>query len=525
MSAALVDAVIAETLAWIRRTAPDAARLQLDSRRVAAGDVFVAVPGAQPGHSADGRNFIQAAIANGAAAIVLEADGTSAGTEAPPHAVVPTLPVPQLRARLGALASEYYGRPSARLRSIGVTGTNGKTSSSQWVAQLLTARGDRCAVIGTVGNGFPDAGLQPSALTTPDVVSLHGAVGDFVAAGARALAMEVSSIGLEQGRVDGMHFAVALFTNLTRDHLDYHGTMAAYEAAKARLFDWPSLTHAVINLDDEAGLRLAGRVRARGGVRLIGYALREPAPAVPVDVLLSAREMRTTAVGMRFELVSRYAGEAAAAATVMPVEVPLVGAFNVANLLGVVGVALASGVALEQACALLPRLLPPPGRMQRVDAGADLPMAIVDYAHTPDAIEKALLALRPLADARGGALWLVFGAGGDRDPGKRSPMGEVAARHADRVVVTSDNPRTENPATIVTAVAEGARAAAGNAVIDCEVERDRAIAAALARAERADVVLIAGKGHEDYQDIGGRKLPFSDVEHARAALAARGGQP
>jgi UDP-N-acetylmuramoyl-L-alanyl-D-glutamate--2,6-diaminopimelate ligase len=511
-------AVVGATLDWLRGVAPHATRMHLDSRRVGPGDVFVGVPGAVPGRSDDGRRFVPSAIANGAAAILVEADGHDAAARAAGSSV-PLRAVPSLRTHLGALASAFHGEPSARLRAIGVTGTNGKTSTSQWIAQLLTARGERCAVIGTVGFGFPDGDLRASALTTPDVVSLHGTVRELADAGARALAMEVSSIGLEQGRVDGMSFKVALFTNLTRDHLDYHGTMQAYEAAKARLFDWPGLTHAVVNLDDQAGVRFARRVRARADVRLIGYALAGSVPAGEVDVLLTARDVEATATGMRFTLA--HSDGTDAGSTEFAVDVPLVGQFNVANLLGVAGVALASGVPVGRACELLPRLVPPPGRMQRVDAGPGLPMAVIDYAHTPDALEKALLALRPLARARGGALWLVFGAGGDRDPGKRAPMGAAAARHADRVVVTSDNPRTEDPGRIVAAVAEGARAEAGGVAVECEVERDRAIAAALGAAAAADVVLIAGKGHEDYQDVGGRKLAFSDVEHARAALAAR----
>ncbi len=500
-----------EVLAWLRAQAPAAFAhdLQLDSRRVAPGDVFVAAPGAIPGKSADGRSFIDAAVGRGAIAVIVEADGWQSR-----EVGVPVLPVANLRRVLGQLAARFYALPSEGLLGIGVTGTNGKTSCSQWVAQLLTLAGTRCAVIGTVGSGFPGA-MQPDAtLTTPDAITLQRAVRRFAHDGARALAMEVSSIGLDQGRVNGMKFDVALFTNLTRDHLDYHGTMERYEAAKTILFDWPTLTDAVINLDDAAGQRLAERLSSRaraGGVRITGYtAQRAPAPGA-VARLLSADDLRATPEGLAFAI--RGNGSAHA------VSVPLVGEFNVSNLLGVVGVALACGVDVERACALLPQLMPPPGRMQRF-GGNGAPLVVVDYAHTPDALDKALAALRPMAQARRGRLWIVCGAGGDRDPGKRAPMGLAGARGADRVVITSDNPRTEDPARIIADVAAGVPA---GTAIDQIADRAQAIAHAVQAAAAEDIVLIAGKGHEDYQDAGGVKRPFSDVDEARVALARRGG--
>ncbi|MFO0146674.1 MAG: UDP-N-acetylmuramoyl-L-alanyl-D-glutamate--2,6-diaminopimelate ligase [Betaproteobacteria bacterium] len=485
---------LTDALAWLRQHAPAARDLHLDSRQVAAGDVFVALPGAR----VDGRDYIAAAVARGAAAAVVEAQGWRG------EAACPVLPLPHLAARAGELAAAFYGAPSAALRMFGVTGTNGKTSCSQWIAQLLTASGTRCAAIGTVGSGFPGREWRDAALTTPDAVSLQRELHRLRAAGAQAVAMEVSSIGLDQGRVAGTHFDVALFTNLTRDHLDYHGTMAAYEAAKTRLFDWPGLRCAVLNLDDAMGRRLA----ARGGGEVIGYGAAGAGDA-PVAWRVQASEVAATARGLAFTVEA--AGRRAR------IDVPLVGQFNVANLLGVLGCALAAGVDFEAACRQLPKLVPPPGRMQRV-GGVEEPLAVIDYAHTPDALAQALAALRPAARARGGALWVVFGAGGDRDPGKRAPMGEAAARGADRVVITSDNPRSEVPDEIVTAVAAGAR---GARQLECIVDRAEAIAHALAEAAPADIVLIAGKGHEPYQEIGGRRLPFSDLEHARAALDAR----
>jgi UDP-N-acetylmuramoyl-L-alanyl-D-glutamate--2,6-diaminopimelate ligase len=480
--------------------------LQLDSRRVQPGDAFIAVPGIKR----DGRAFIDAAVAAGARAVLVEAEGWASR-----EAGVPVLPVAALGRHLGSLAAAWYGQPSAALLSVGVTGTNGKTSCSQWIAQALTLAGRRCGVIGTVGSGFPGE-LDSADLTTPDPVSLQRTVRALAERGAQALAMEVSSIGLDQGRAAGMKYDIAVFTNLTRDHLDYHGTMAAYGAAKARLFDWPSLTHAVLNLDDALGRQIAHALLARArGPKVIGYTL-DDAQECGLALRLAAREVRATAQGLAFTID----GGAECAA----VEVKLVGQFNVANLLAVTGALLGAGLTLAQAAALLPRLAPPPGRMQRLGGAIERnePLAVVDYAHTPDALAQVLAALRPVAQARGGSLWVVFGAGGDRDPGKRAPMGAAAAA-ADRIVVTSDNPRSEDPDAIVAMVAAGVPAGR-----DCEriVDRAQAIAHAIERADARDVVLIAGKGHEDYQDVRGVKTHFSDVEHALSALARRtGGLP
>ena len=476
--------------------------LQLDSRAVQPGDAFVAVPG----RASDGRRFIDAAIERGARVVLVEAVGWTS-RERP----VPVLPVTGLARDLGRLAAAWYGEPSQALLSVGVTGTNGKTSCSQWIAQALGLAGRKCGVIGTVGSGFPGA-LDEANLTTPDAVSLQRVVRRLADAGAQALAMEVSSIGLDQGRVAGMKFDIAVFTNLTRDHLDYHGTMQAYGEAKARLFDWPTLKHAVLNLDDAFGRQIAHTLLARPrAAQVIGYSLRDASSLGLLGQPLIAREVRATAQGLSF--VIETAGERA------PVEVGLVGQFNVANLLAVTGTLQAAGLSLAEAAALLPQLAPPPGRMQRIggEMARNEPLAVVDYAHTPDALAQALAALRPVAQARGGALWVVFGAGGDRDPGKRAPMGEAASA-ADHVVVTSDNPRSEDPEAIVAMVAAGVAPQC-----DCRrvVDRAAAIAQALGAADARDVVLIAGKGHESYQDVRGVKRPFSDVEQALAALAQR----
>ncbi|MBC8118113.1 MAG: UDP-N-acetylmuramoyl-L-alanyl-D-glutamate--2,6-diaminopimelate ligase, partial [Burkholderiaceae bacterium] len=433
--------VLSDALAWMRHAVPsvftDRRDLHLDSRRVKRGDVFVAVPGGKT----DGRDYLSAAAANGAVAALVEANGWHVDAARP--SPLPVHAVEGLSHVMGSLAADFYRHPSEHLLSIGVTGTNGKTSSTQWIAQLLTYAGRRCAVIGTVGIGFADEPLNEASLTTPDSVSLQREVRALLDAGARALAMEVSSIGLQQGRMSGMKVDVALFTNLTRDHLDYHGTMQRYEAAKGLLFDWPTLSHAVINVDDPAGQRLIPRLVERG-VDVIGYgtersesgkAARFVAPH-GIAHLLSAQRVRATANGLAFEVC--LDGQA------IPIEVPLVGQFNVENLLGVLGVMHACGVDFARAMAALPQLSSPTGRMQQVAVSADpahLPLVVVDYAHTPDALSKALAALRPLVEARdqvggtsdSGKLWIVFGAGGDRDPGKREPMGAAAAVGADVV--------------------------------------------------------------------------------------------
>lgn len=469
--------------------------LCVDSRAVAPGDVFLA----HPGLKTDGRDYIAQAVAAGAAAVIYEAsDGFT-----PPPVTVPMLPATGLRALAGHLADAVYGAPSAQLWVAGVTGTNGKTTVSQWLARALTLRGVRCGVIGTLGSGFPDQ-LAEGLHTTPEAVAVHRTLAWLRSQGARAVAMEVSSIGLHQGRVAGVRFDVAIFTNLTRDHLDYHGDMQAYAEAKADLFRM-EIDHAVINLDDPFGEELMRRQVAKGA-SVIGYTLlAQNAAKGPEGRVLLADQVRATAAGIRFDACWR--GER------VPVSVPLVADFNVSNILAVMGALLAHGASLDEAVQACVRLRPPPGRMQML-GGVGEPLVLVDYAHTPDALEKVLVAARQSATARGGRLVCVFGCGGDRDAGKRPLMGRVATDLADAVWVTSDNPRSEDPERILDQIAV-TQSDTAHRVTD----RVRAITEAVVSADADDVIVIAGKGHEPYQEIQGVRHPFSDEAHARAALA------
>ena len=466
-----------------------ATRLTADSRRVQPGDVFVAFPGAH----VDGRDFIAQAMANGAAAVISE-EGRKVGAG---ETVI--VEVEGLAALSGEIAHLVYGRPSEHMWLAGVTGTNGKTSVSQWIAQVMNFLRHRCAVIGTLGNGFLDA-LDESPNTTPDAITLHAALAGFIAHGAEACAMEVSSIGLDQGRANGAAFDVAVFTNLTRDHLEYHGTMAAYSAAKERLFFAPGLAAAVLNLDDPFGVALA--IKLKGCLHTIGYTLGA-ADDSNVDEVLRAEDLSMDAVGIEFDLRGVHFAA------------PVVGRFNASNLLAVIGTLLVRNERLDDIAVALRSIRPPPGRMQAL-GGKDEPLVVVDYAHTPDALEKALGVLRETAAARGGRLLCVFGCGGERDPGKRPQMGDVAARLADRVLVTSDNPRGEDPLTIIAGIVAGMPSPRR-----IEPDRAKAIAEAVAAAGPRDVILLAGKGHELYQEIAGVRHAYSDIEAAKSALEAR----
>jgi len=476
-------------------------RLACDSRSVKPGDTFVAYPG----ETRDGRDYIAEAIARGAASVLWERKGYSWdarwGTR--------NLAVPNLRRHAGEIASHVYSQPSSRLWVVGVTGTNGKTTCSQWIAQALGAAGRRCAVIGTLGYGLRPP-LRPMANTTPDAIWLHSQLAELARRGAQAVSMEVSSIGIDQDRVAGVEFDVALFTNLSRDHLEYHRTMRRYGAAKAKLFAWDSLQHAVINLDDEFGAALAGRIR-RPGLRVIGYGFGGARATAAIRV--SGSEVRSDMNGLSFRVQTPW-GSARVVS-------PALGRFNASNLLGTLAVLLASGITLRRAVAALARLKPLPGRMQRV-GGSAKPLVVVDYAHTPDALEKVLQALRELQGGlrhgdHGSRLICVFGCGGDRDRGKRPRMGRIATRLADSVVVTSDNPRAEDPQAIILDILAGMPR--GRAGLTVKPDRGEAIRTAIGGARRGDIVLIAGKGHEDYQEVKGVKLPFSDVAVAREALA------
>ena len=477
-------------------------RITADSRLVRAGDAFAAFPGQET----DGRAFIPDAIARGAGAVLWEA--LAFHWDAAWR--VSNLAVEDLKSKLGGIADHVYGHPSRDLYVVGVTGTNGKTSCAHWIAQCFDACGRKSGIIGTLGSGIldtlgrdPEGGaLDPSARTTPDAASLHETLARLRSEGARAVAMEVSSHGLDQGRVNGVEFDVALFTNLTRDHLDYHRSMAQYGTAKSRLFAWPTLEACVINHDDPFGCTLAAEARARGQ-KVLTYGI------VGGDIV--ATRVEPTHEGMELSIATP-AGRA-------DIALRLSGTFNASNVLGVLGVLLSSGIGFSDALAALQRVTPPAGRMQRIGGGTQ-PLVVVDYAHTPDALEKVLDALRP-AVAQGRELICVFGCGGDRDPGKRAEMGRIAAARSARIVVTNDNPRREDPAAIAAAVVAGIRAAGGRNFM-VELDRGAAIRGAVASARPGDIVLVAGKGHEDYQERNGVRTPFSDAGVAAAALAQKG---
>ncbi len=480
-------------------------RLSSDSRSIGRGDTFVAYPGV----TRDGRDFIPAAIANGASSVLWD----NADFAWNPAWRAANLGVSNLQRQAGTIASHVYDRPSAKLWMIGITGTNGKTTCSQWIAQSLTRAGRRCAVIGTLGCGFPGA-LKPSLNTTPDAIGIHAALSDFARHRARGVSMEVSSHGLEQHRVSGVEFDVALLTNISRDHLDYHGSMRSYCAAKSRLFKWPSLRYAVLNLDDKFGAAIAARIPRRN-LSVIGYGFGRATAVRGRGVLrVRGRNLRINSDGLSFDVSTPWGPASLASA--------LIGRFNADNLLGSLATLLASEISLNDAVSALQRVKAAPGRTERYGGGRR-PLVVVDYAHTPDALEKVLTALRELMPVSGTRtkmpgnpnprLICVFGCGGDRDRGKRPLMGRVATLLADQVIITSDNPRSEDPFAIITDILEGVEA-------ECAVTADRALAIkqAIAAARRGDVVLIAGKGHEAYQDVGGVRRPFSDAAAAKAAL-------
>ncbi len=473
--------------------------LTADSRAVKMGSVFVAYRGTVR----DGRDFIGDAVARGAAAVLWESEGFAWD----PRWSVPNIPVPGLRARISEIAGAAYGDPSDALWMAGVTGTNGKTSVSQWIAAALDALGRRSAVLGTLGNGLVGERVE-ARNTTPDAIVVQRLLADYLRRGARAVAMEVSSHGLDQDRVAGIRYDTAVFTNLTRDHLDYHRTMEMYAEAKFRLFSARGLRHAVINADDAWGARFAARL-AGSGLDVITFgaaAANDPRPR------LRAAQVALSEAGVRFRLESEWgAGE---------VEAGVLGAFNVSNLLAVAGALIAAGIRFDDMLDALRRLEPVPGRLERLGGGS-APLVVIDYAHTPDALDKALHALRAVLRAEGGAgdgrLLCVFGCGGDRDTGKRPLMGEVAARLADHVIVTSDNPRNEDPRAILAQVMAGIGKRGAESIEDRQV----AIFTAVHQARAGDVVLLAGKGHETYQEIAGQRHPFNDREVAAAALAQR----
>ncbi|MBB3191610.1 UDP-N-acetylmuramoyl-L-alanyl-D-glutamate--2,6-diaminopimelate ligase [Halomonas cerina] len=470
-------------------TLDDPVRLVVDSRRVAAGAVFVAVPGV----ASDGRAFIPAALAAGAALVLAHDEGPRTVDDAR------VCWLPALRERLGELGHRAFA-VSEGLELIGVTGTNGKSSVTHYIAALSQALGRDAGMVGTLGHGRPGA-LHPGELTTPGPLALQASLGALANEGITRVAMEVSSHALEQGRLDGCRLQAAVFTNLSRDHLDYHGSMAAYAAAKARLFRRPELDLAVVNADDPlARLMLAGLT---ADVRVLAVGEGEAVTLRVVDWVPHAEGQRA--------LVATPEGERV-------LELPLMGRFNLTNVLLAMATLYGLGADLEALFVAAAKLAPVPGRMQALAAGAG-PTVVIDYAHTPDALENALVALKAHRSGSG-RLWCLFGCGGDRDRGKRPLMAAVAERHADCLVVTDDNPRGEAPAAIREQILAGLSEAARASAVDAE-GRARAIHEAIREAKADDIILIAGKGHETYQEIDGRRHPFSDRAEAEAALAAR----
>lgn len=458
-----------------------------DSRSVKPGALFVAYPGV---HN-DGRQFIPQAIAAGAAAVLWE--NTNAEWCADWN--VANQGVSGLKDQVGEIAAEFYGYPSRKLQLLGVTGTNGKTSVTQWLAQALSYLGEKTAVIGTIGNGFVED-QKPTANTTPDAVLLQSMLADYAAQGAQAVAMEVSSHGLHQGRVNGASFNIAVLTNLSRDHLDYHKTMEAYAAAKAQLFFWPSLKMSVLNADEVFGQELSQKL-AQQGKPFMTYGLHAG------DV--QGTNLRLEKHGLSMQVKTPQGAS--------EVFAPVLGRFNAYNVLAVIATLLALNISLNKAVDALANIKSVPGRMQQF-GGDSQPLVVVDYAHTPDALEKVLATLREQLVSQGqGRLICVFGCGGDRDAGKRPLMGRVAEQFADVVMVTSDNPRSEDALQIIAQVSAGFSRAH-----QAEPERAIAIQQAIAHAHAEDIVLLAGKGHEEYQEIKGVRTPFSDAAVAIEAL-------
>jgi UDP-N-acetylmuramyl-tripeptide synthetase len=474
-------------------------RLATDSRQVRPGDAFLAWPGA----TTDGRQFVAQAWDQGAQACLVEAQGTGVwGLVDQPGLAT----LQGLQQQAGELASGFLGHPSQQLKVLAITGTNGKTSCAWWLAQALHLLDEPCGVIGTLGMGQPAAGLQPTGLTTPDAVALQAGLRQLLNEGCRFCALEASSIGLTEHRLSGTHIEVALFTNFTQDHLDHHGSMAAYWQAKAALFAWPDLRAAVVNVDDAQGAGLAASLAATK-LDLWTYGLTAP------GARLRASGVQMAAGGLRFDLEE---GDDRVA-----VRTGLIGQYNVLNVLAVVGGLRSCGVPLVDAARVCAQLTPVPGRMQRFSAGEFEagPEVVVDYAHTPDALEKALQALQPVAAQRGGQLWCVFGCGGNRDASKRPLMGAVAQREAQHVVLTNDNPRFESPEAVLQQIQAGFTTPVQH--LQVIEDRQAAIEAAVLQAGARDVVLIAGKGHETNQEVSGVKHSFSDVAQAQAALRLR----
>ena len=495
----------AQAAAWLRRHVTGT--LQTDSRKLAPGDGFIAWPGS----ANDARAHVQNALVRGATACLVERSGVADYHFNEKHIAAYW----GLKAASGLIAAEFFDQPSHHVKVLAVTGTNGKTSTVWWLAQALSSKRLQppisCAMVGTLGVGHPpsattNAGetasmgsLLATGLTTPDPVLIQASLRQFADTQVAACAIEASSIGIEEHRLDGVQVHTAVFTNFTQDHLDYHGGMDAYWHAKARLFQWPGLRAAVINIDDPKGVELVARMDT-AAIDVWTISCGGPAR-------LSASSIAHTQDGLSFNVVEAQVHHR--------LDTRLIGQYNISNLLGVIATMRSLGVPLADAVAACADLAPVPGRMQCVNVPGK-PLVAVDYAHTPDALEKALAALRPLTEQRGGDLWCVFGCGGDRDPMKRPLMGAAAAQGADHVVLTSDNPRSENPLDIMQQILP---ALAGHGSVIQQADRALAITQTLQCAAGQDVVLVAGKGHETYQETAGLRIAFSDLFQVENALA------
>ena len=455
-----------------------------DSRQVQSGSLFLAYPG----DATDGRSYIADAIKNGASAVIWESENFTWNADWQ----IENIGIKHLRMQSGNIANQFYKHPSDQLWMIGVTGTNGKTSITQWLSQCFNYLNHKTAVIGTLGNGLPNQ-LSATNNTTPDAVLLQSMLADYVQQQVKTVAMEVSSHGLHQGRVRGVNFDVAVLSNLTRDHLDYHKTFEDYAAAKRILFEYSDLKYAVLNAEDDFGKALAHDLKAAGKA-VLSYGIDHG------DIWVSNLQFENT--HFTFNVITPY-GNA-------PVKANLIGRFNVYNVLAVLAALLVSKISLADAVEAISHIESAPGRMQQI-GGGNLPLVVVDYAHTPDALEKVLMTLKAQADEQ--HVLCVFGCGGNRDAGKRPLMGKVASDHAFAVVVTSDNPRDESASAIIKDILKGVH---DNFIV--EKDRAKAITVAIMSAKAGDIVLIAGKGHEEYQEIKGKKHYFSDIEHAKHVL-------
>jgi UDP-N-acetylmuramyl-tripeptide synthetase len=493
---------------WLRQHVTGV--LCTDSRAVQAGDAFIAWPGA----ATDGRAYVASAVAKGATACLVEAHGSEQWADEW-HKAVGNAPAQLatyegLKADTGWIADAYYEQPSQALTVMAVTGTNGKTSCTWWLAQALNALNEashpsRCAVVGTLGVGEPPQ-LVSTGMTTPDPVLLQAQFKNFEMAGVTHCAIEASSIGIAEHRLAGTRIQLAVFTNFTQDHLDYHGTMAAYWQAKQALFAWPDLQVAVVNVDDAHGEQLAADLQWTKALDLWTCSSQGK------SARLQALNLERTAAGMAFDVKE--------AEQLVHIQTHLMGDYNVDNLLGVMAALRALNIPLVKVMEVCAHLQAVPGRMEKVlgVAGIDLPLTVVDYAHTPDAVVQTLATLKLVANALGSKLWCVLGCGGDRDASKRPLMAAAAESAADHVVLTSDNPRTESPAAIVQDMLKGLKAPG---VAHQELDRAKAIAHVVMQAGVRDVILIAGKGHEVTQEIAGVKYAFDDRVHAQEALVRR----